>query len=93
MHGSGGKSLHRNNIHGTIRYVENTYGLPTGLSIPVLKLIAEGYTQKETADILTVSAKPAVNHQINISEKLDLPTIAGLIKFAVQMGVGKIDTK
>jgi len=57
----------------------------------VLKLIAEGHTHKEAADILGISVKTVIVHQTNIGEKLDLHTRAGLIKFAIQKGIIKID--
>jgi two-component system response regulator NreC len=71
--------------------VEDTYDSLTDREKQVLKLIAEGYTQKEAADILMISAKTVVTHQTNISEKLKLHTRAGLIKFAIQKGIIKID--
>jgi two-component system response regulator NreC len=71
--------------------VEDTYDSLTDREKQVLKLIAEGYTQKEAADILNISAKTVVTHQTNISEKLDIHTRAGLIKFAIQKGIIKID--
>ena len=71
--------------------VEDTYDSLTDREKQVLKLIAEGYTQKEAADILNISSKTVVTHQTNISEKLDIHTRAGLIKFAIQKGIIKID--
>jgi DNA-binding NarL/FixJ family response regulator len=53
----------------------------------VLKLIAEGHTHKEIATILGISAKTAIAHQTNISEKLELRSKAELIKFALQKGI------
>jgi two-component system response regulator NreC len=70
---------------------EDTYDSLTDREKQVLKLIAEGYTQKEAADILNISAKTVVTHQTNISEKLNIHTRAGLIKFAIQKGIIKID--
>jgi DNA-binding CsgD family transcriptional regulator len=70
--------------------VEDLYDSLTDREKQVLKLIAEGYTQKEAADILNISAKTVVTHQTNISEKLDIHTRAGLIKFAIQKGIIKI---
>ncbi|MGD0884221.1 MAG: response regulator transcription factor [Thermodesulfovibrionales bacterium] len=58
----------------------------------VLKLVAEGYTHKEIADMLDISAKTVIAHQTNISEKLDIHTRAGLIKFAIHRGIIKIDS-
>jgi two-component system response regulator NreC len=71
--------------------VEDSYDSLTDREKQVLKLIAEGYTQKEAADILMISAKTVVTHQTNISEKLKIHTRAGLIKFAIQKGIIKID--
>ena len=58
----------------------------------VLKLIAEGHTHKEIADMLNISVKTVIAHQTNISEKLDIRTRAGLIKFAIHSGIIKIDS-
>ena len=57
----------------------------------VLKLVAEGHTHKEVADMLSISAKTVIAHQTNIGEKLNIHTRAGLIKFAIQKGIIKID--
>jgi DNA-binding NarL/FixJ family response regulator len=57
----------------------------------VLKLVAEGYTHKEVADMLSISVKTVIAHQTNIGEKLGIHTRAGLIKFAIQKGIIKID--
>lgn len=70
--------------------VEDTYDSLTDREKQVLKLIAEGYTQKEAADILNISTKTVVTHQTNISQKLDIHTRAGLIKFAIQKGIIKL---
>ncbi|HXX58823.1 MAG TPA: response regulator transcription factor [Thermodesulfovibrionales bacterium] len=58
----------------------------------VLKLIAEGYTHKEIADMLSISVKTVIAHQTNITEKCGLHTRASLIKFAIQSGIIKIET-
>ena len=58
----------------------------------VLKLVAEGHTHKEAADMLGISAKTVIAHQTNIGEKLGVHTRAGLIKFAIQKGIIKINS-
>jgi two-component system response regulator NreC len=58
----------------------------------VLKLVAEGFTHKEAADMLGISVKTVIAHQTNIGEKLGIHTRAGLIKFAIQKGIIKIDS-
>jgi DNA-binding NarL/FixJ family response regulator len=58
----------------------------------VLKLIAEGYSHKEIANMLNISVKTAIAHQTNISEKLGINTKTGLVKFAISKGIIKIDS-
>jgi len=70
---------------------ENPYDKLSDREKQVLKLIAEGHTHKEVADMLNISAKTVIAHQTNIGEKLDIHTRAGLIKFAIQKGIIKID--
>jgi two-component system response regulator NreC len=71
--------------------VEDPYEKLSDREKQVLKLVAEGYTHKEAADMLGISVKTVIAHQTNISEKLGIHTRAGLIKFAIQKGIIKID--
>lgn len=71
--------------------VEDSYDKLTEREKQVLKLISEGYTYKEIADMLKISVKTAIAHHTKISEKLNIHTRAGLIKFAIQKGIIKID--
>lgn len=57
----------------------------------VLKLIGEGLTHKEIGNVLGISPRTAIAHQSNISEKLDIHSKSGLIKFAIFKGVVKLD--
>lgn len=57
----------------------------------VLKLVAEGYTHKEIADMLSISAKTVIVHQTNIGEKLHIHNRTGLIKFAIQKGIIRME--
>lgn len=41
--------------------------------------------------MLGISVKTAIAHHTKISEKLNIHTRAGLIKFAIQKGIIKID--
>lgn len=72
-------------------HAEDPYDTLTDRERQVLKLIAEGHTHKEMADILGISVKTAVAHQSNLCVKLDLHTRAALIKFSIQKGIIKID--
>jgi two-component system response regulator NreC len=53
----------------------------------VLQLIAEGYTNREIADLLHLSIKTVQNHRSNIMNKLDLHDRGELIKYAIQQGI------
>ncbi len=53
----------------------------------VLKLIAEGYSSKEIANKLKISAKTIGAHRENLMKKLDLHNIAGLTRYAIQRGI------
>lgn len=53
----------------------------------VLKLIAEGYKNKEIADDLCISVKTVIKHRANLMEKLDLHDIAALTAFAIGKGL------
>ena len=53
----------------------------------ILKLIAEGYLNKEIADFLSISIKTVEKHRANIMKKLDLHNVAELTAFAIDKGL------
>ena len=53
----------------------------------ILKLIAEGYKNKEIADDLCISVKTVEKHRANLMEKLDLHNIQALTAFAIEKGL------
>jgi DNA-binding NarL/FixJ family response regulator len=53
----------------------------------VLQLVAEGETSKRIAGQLYVSAKTVDSHRQKIMGKLDINTVAGLTKYAIQKGI------
>jgi DNA-binding NarL/FixJ family response regulator len=53
----------------------------------VLKLIAEGRSNKEAAQVLGISVKTAMSHREHVMEKLDLHNRTDLIRFALRKGV------
>jgi len=59
----------------------------TPREIEILKLVAEGYTNQEIADQLTLSIKTVQAHRGNVMEKLDLRDITHLVRFAVRYGL------
>ena len=56
----------------------------------VLQLIAEGYTNKQIAEILTISIKTVQAHRLNLMSKLDLHDRGELIKYAIQKKIIEI---
>jgi DNA-binding NarL/FixJ family response regulator len=57
----------------------------------VLKLLAEGYTNKDIGDFLHISVKTVEKHRANLIGKLDLHNIAQLTAFAIENGL--VETK
>ena len=52
----------------------------------VLKLIAQGKSNKDIADLLFVSVHTVERHRANMMEKLNLKKTADLVKYAIQRG-------
>jgi DNA-binding NarL/FixJ family response regulator len=61
--------------------------LLTSRETEVLKLIAEGYRNKQIADLLDISAKTVERHRANLMKKLDLHSAPALTAFAVERGL------
>ena len=53
----------------------------------ILKLIAEGYKNKEIADYLCISVKTVEKHRANLMQKLNLHNISDLTAFAIEKGM------
>jgi len=53
----------------------------------ILKLIAEGYKNKEIADFLCISPKTVEKHRANLMEKLSLHNVQALTSFAIDKGL------
>jgi DNA-binding NarL/FixJ family response regulator len=52
----------------------------------VLKLVAEGKSSKEIAQVLFISVLTVNNHRANIMEKLNLNKATDLVKYAIRKG-------
>jgi two-component system, NarL family, response regulator NreC len=53
----------------------------------VFQLVAEGHTNKEIADLLSVSPVTVETHRAHILQKLDVHNMAELVLYAVRRGV------
>jgi DNA-binding NarL/FixJ family response regulator len=53
----------------------------------ILQFIAEGMTSKEIAQKLGLSTKTIQTHRSDLMEQLCIHDIAGLVRFAIQVGL------
>ena len=53
----------------------------------VMKLIAEGYKNKDVANYLSISLKTVEKHRSNLMKKLDLHSASSITSFAIKNGV------
>ncbi len=53
----------------------------------VLKLLAEGHSNKEIAAMLFISPKTVETHRYRINEKLKLGSVADLVRYAIKEGL------
>lgn len=63
----------------------------TTREITILKLLAEGKSSQEIADLLFISVATVNRHRFNIREKLNIKSTAELIKYAIQKGYTSLD--
>jgi len=66
---------------------KDIYQQLTGREREILKLIAEGYTAKEIANMLVLSLRTVEAHKTNLMKKLNVRNKTELIKFAIRKGV------
>ena len=77
-----------------VRIFRENRGIPdmdvlTAREIEVLKLIAEGRSNREIAELLFISARTVDHHRARIMEKLRLKGTAELTKYAIKRGYVK----
>ena len=69
---------------------DERYGSLTEREKQVLKLVAEGNSNKEVAQVLGISVKTAMSHRERVMQKLDIHNRTELVKFALRQGVIKL---
>lgn len=57
----------------------------------IVRLVADGFKNREVAERLGISVKTVETHRANIMNKLALRNLAELIRYAIQKGLVKID--
>jgi two-component system response regulator NreC len=65
----------------------DTYEQLTDRERDVLKLVAEGYTAQEIADILVISPKTVEGHKNSLMSKLGVHSRIDLVKYALRRGL------
>jgi DNA-binding NarL/FixJ family response regulator len=76
-----------------VEYVQRIGGEPSSLERltarqrEILQLIAEGRTTQEIAGTLNISVKTVESHRAQLMERLDIHDVAGLVRYAIRMGV------
>ncbi len=53
----------------------------------ILKLIAEGHTNKSMSEYLCISVKTVEKHRANLMKKLDLHSVSALTTYALEKGI------
>lgn len=59
----------------------------TERELEVLRLVAEGYTDREVAEMLVISPRTVNRHLSNIFVKLDVPGRAAAVAYAIRQGI------
>jgi DNA-binding NarL/FixJ family response regulator len=57
----------------------------------VLQMIAEGRSTKEIAAALSLSVKTVETHRAQLMERLDIHDVAGLVRYAIRVGLVRPD--
>ncbi len=70
---------------------EEPYDLLTAREREILKLIAEGHTSREVAEMLFISLKTVLGHRTKLMDKLDIHNRTELIRYAMRKGLVSMD--
>jgi DNA-binding NarL/FixJ family response regulator len=63
----------------------------TGRQAQVLQLIVEGKNTKQVALELNISVKTVETHRSQLMERLEIHHIAGLVRFAIRVGIVRLE--
>jgi DNA-binding NarL/FixJ family response regulator len=66
---------------------DRDFDVLTPRELEVLKLIAEGHTSKEIAELLVISVKTVDRHRTNMLEKLGMRDRVDLTRYAIRRGL------
>ena len=57
----------------------------------VLRMIAEGLSTKQIAEVLGISAKTVETHRALLMDRLDIHDVPGLVRYAIKIGLIEVD--
>jgi len=69
------------------RVSQDPYGQLTERERDILKLLAEGYSTQEIADMLVITPKTVEGHKTNLMAKLGIHNRIDLVKYALRKGI------
>jgi DNA-binding NarL/FixJ family response regulator len=72
---------------GSTEPADDPYDTLTDRERQVLKLVAEGHSNKEIASLLDISVKTAMTHREHVMQKLDLHNRTDVTRFALRRGI------
>ncbi len=91
LHPSVAKLLIRDYLSRVERGEESSYDTLSDREREILKLIAEGKTNKEVAELLFLSVKTVQAHRANLMRKLGMHDRTELVKYAIRKGIIGLD--
>ena len=57
----------------------------------ILRLLADGKSTRDIAELLSISAKTVETHRSQLMQKLDIFDVPGLVKYAIRHGLASVD--
>jgi DNA-binding NarL/FixJ family response regulator len=69
------------------RSQKDPYNTLTGREREILKLLAEGYSTQEIAEMLVITPKTVEGHKTNLMSKLGIHNRIDLVKYALRKGI------
>lgn len=69
------------------RNKQDPYNRLTGREREILKLLAEGYSTQEIAEMLVITPKTVEGHKTNLMSKLGIHNRIDLVKYALRKGI------
>ncbi|MCL4473036.1 MAG: response regulator transcription factor [Actinobacteria bacterium] len=76
---------------GSAKEATHSHNTLTDREREILKLVAEGFTNREIAQSLYISVKTVDTHKANIMEKLKMHKRNELVRYAIEKGIMQVD--